>query len=66
MSRFTNEEYAGMDFVMVTLAEPRLSIVYVINFIIILTVLHFAAIHQKLRETGSFGKVCEMGQDRRH
>ena len=23
----------------------------------------FAAIHQKLRETGSFGKVCEMGHN---
>ena len=54
-----------MGFVKVTLAEPRLSTVYIIHFVFRPTVLYLPQIHQKLRETGSFGKVCELGHDRR-
>lgn len=69
MARFTNEEYADMHFVYgfcdgnSRRAEAEYRRRYPLRHSPNRAV--FAAIHQKLRETGSFGKVCEMGQDRR-
>ena len=68
MARFTNEEYADMYFVYGfcdgNLAEPRLSTVYVIHFVFRPTVLYLLQFIKSLGETGLFGKVCEVDNDR--
>ena len=69
MARFTNEEYADMHFVygFCDGNSRRAEAEYCLRYPLRLSPSRavFAAIHQKLRETGSFGKVCEVGHDRR-
>ena len=67
MSRFTNEEYADMHFVYgfcdgnSLRAKAGYHLHYPLRCLPNRAV--FAAIQQKLRETGLFDKVCKMSQD---